>query len=108
MVTHIYPDFNTLMNRIILLEEEHVSGEVEWKHKFLIQHARQQERTQQVCTNNTAPIKYQLTMQYRTPRTNTSQATSNYKNNNNNSNNQPKSINNTTMETCFGCNQDTL
>ena len=46
MVTHIYPDFNTLMNLTILLEEECVRGEGEWKRKFLIQRARQQERTQ--------------------------------------------------------------
>ena len=46
MVTHIYPDFNTLMNGTILLEEERVKGEGERKRKFLIQHARQQERTQ--------------------------------------------------------------
>jgi hypothetical protein len=45
MVTHIYPDFNTLMNRAILLEEERVRGEGEQKRKFLIQCARQQERT---------------------------------------------------------------
>jgi len=36
MVTHIYPDFNMLMNRTILLEEERVRGEGEWKRKFLI------------------------------------------------------------------------
>ena len=46
MVTHIYPDFNTLMNRTILLKEERVRGEGEQKHKFLIQCTRQQERTQ--------------------------------------------------------------
>ena len=46
MVTHIYLDFNTMMNRTILLEEERVRGEGEWKRKFLIQHAHQQERTQ--------------------------------------------------------------
>ena len=62
MVTHIYPDFNTLMNRTILLEKERVRGEGERKRKFLIQHARQQERTQRVCTNNTTPTKYQPTM----------------------------------------------
>jgi len=106
MVTHIYPDFNTLMNRTILLEEEHVRGEGEWKRKFLIQHALEQERTQRVCTNNIAPTRYQSTMQYRTFGTNTSQTTSNYKNNsNNNNNNRPKSTNNTTMETYFGYRQ---
>ena len=108
MVTHIYPDFNTLMNRTILLEKERVRGEGERNSKFQIQRARQQERTQQVRTNATAPTRYQPTMQYRTSRPNTSQTISNYKNNNssnNNNNNQPKSTNNTTMETCFGCQQ---
>jgi hypothetical protein len=40
MLTHIYPNFNTLMNHAILLEEECVKGEGEWKWKFLIQRAR--------------------------------------------------------------------
>ena len=70
MITHIYPDFNTLMNHTILLEEERVRGEGERKHKFLIQRARQQE-SQRVRTNNTAPTRYQPTMQYRTSRPNT-------------------------------------
>ena len=46
IITHIYPDFNTLMNRTILLEEECNRSEGERKRKFLIQHARQQDRTQ--------------------------------------------------------------
>ncbi|XP_066323269.1 uncharacterized protein [Miscanthus floridulus] len=54
MVTHIYLDFNTLMNHTILLEEERVKREGKRKHKFLIHSAHQQERTQQVRTNNTA------------------------------------------------------
>jgi hypothetical protein len=45
MVTHIYPDFNMLMNHTILLEEKHVRGEGERKRKFLIQRVCQQERT---------------------------------------------------------------
>jgi hypothetical protein len=40
IITHIYPDFNTLMNRTILLEEERNKSEGETKHKFLMQHAR--------------------------------------------------------------------
>ena len=102
MVTHIYPDFNMLMNRTILLKE-HVRGEGEWKRKFLVQCAHQQERTQRVYTSNTAPTRYQLTMQYRTPENSTSQTTSNYKNNNNNSNNnnQLKNNNNITVDTYF-------
>ena len=58
MVTHIYPNFNTLMNHTILLEEERVRGEGERKRKFLIQCACPQERTQRVRTNNTAPTRY--------------------------------------------------
>ena len=51
MVTHIYLDFNTLMNHTILLEEERVSGGGQRKRKFLIQCAHQQERTQRVRTH---------------------------------------------------------
>ena len=46
MITYIYPDLNTLMNRTILLEEERNKSEGERKHKFLMQHAPQQQRTQ--------------------------------------------------------------
>jgi hypothetical protein len=89
IITHIYPDFNTLMNRTILLEKERNRSEGERKRKFLIQRAHQQDRTQRVYTNNTAPTRYQPTMQYRSSRSNTSQTTSNYKNHNgsNSSNN---------------------
>jgi hypothetical protein len=95
------------MNRTILLEEERNKSEGEMKRKFLMQHARQQERTQRVRTNNTAPTRYQPTMQYRSSGSNTSQTTTNYKNNNssNNNNNQPKNSSNTTTETHFGCHQ---
>jgi hypothetical protein len=62
LVTHIYPNFNTLINHTILLEEECVRGEGEWMRKFLIQRAHQQERTQRVRTNNTTPTRYQPTM----------------------------------------------
>ena len=37
MVTHIYQDFNMLMNRTILLQEERIKSEGERKHKFVIQ-----------------------------------------------------------------------
>ena len=41
IITHIYLDFNTLMNRTIQLEEERNRIEGERKRKFLIQRARQ-------------------------------------------------------------------
>ena len=44
----------TLMNCTILLEEERSKMEGERKHKFNLQQAHQQERTQCVKTNNTA------------------------------------------------------
>ena len=37
IITHIYPDFNTLMNRTIQLEEERNRIEGERKRKFLLQ-----------------------------------------------------------------------
>ena len=51
IITHIYPNFNTLMNHTILLEEECNKSEGERKRKFLIQRARQQDRTQRIRTN---------------------------------------------------------
>ena len=46
LVTHIYPDFNTLMNKAILLENAHSELENDRKLKFNAQSQRQQERTQ--------------------------------------------------------------
>src|SRR5207244_8355289 len=43
LITHIYPDFNTLMNRTILLEDTRSHIENERKHKFLAR-PKQQER----------------------------------------------------------------
>ncbi|XP_066374104.1 uncharacterized protein [Miscanthus floridulus] len=55
LITHIYPDFNTIMNRTILLEEERSKMEGERKRKFNLQRVRQQERTQRIKTNNAPP-----------------------------------------------------
>jgi hypothetical protein len=65
IIGHIYPDFNTLMNKSILIEEERNKTERERKHKFLIQRACQPERTQQARSNNSTPTRYPTTMQYR-------------------------------------------
>jgi hypothetical protein len=70
IITHVYPDSNIMMNRTILLEEECSKGEAERKRKFIQQRARQQERTQRVRTNNVPPTRYQPTMQYRSPGSN--------------------------------------
>ena len=94
IITHIYSDFNTLMNRTILLEEERSKMEGKRKSKFNLQRARQQERTQRVKTNNTTPTKYQSTMQYKSSGTNSQQTTSSYKN----YNTQPKSNNNSSTD----------
>ena len=45
IISHVYPDFNTMMNRTILLEAERLKTEGEKKRKFNLQRARQQERT---------------------------------------------------------------
>ena len=44
LVTHIYPDFNTLMNRAILLENAYSKLENDCKRKFNAQKQKQQER----------------------------------------------------------------
>ena len=46
LVTHIYPDFNTLMNRAILLENVCSELENDRKRKFNAQKQKQQERIQ--------------------------------------------------------------
>src|SRR6266542_3740264 len=50
LITHIYPDFNTLMNRTILLEYAHSHIENERKRKFLAR-PKQQERFQKFQIN---------------------------------------------------------
>ena len=46
LVTHIYPDFNTLMNKEILLENARSELENDRKRKFNAQRQKQQERIQ--------------------------------------------------------------
>jgi len=46
LVTNIYLDFNTLMNRAILLENARLELENDWKHKFIAQKQKQQQRIQ--------------------------------------------------------------
>jgi hypothetical protein len=46
LVTHIYPDFNTLMNKAILLENARSKLENDCKRKINAQKQRQQERNQ--------------------------------------------------------------
>ena len=46
LVTHIYPDFNTLMNKTILLENARSELENDRKRKFSAQKQKQQERIQ--------------------------------------------------------------
>src|SRR6266508_787497 len=52
LITHIYPDFNTLMNRTILLEDARSHIESERKRKFLTQKSKQQERFQKSRFNH--------------------------------------------------------
>ena len=46
LITHIYPDFNTLMNRAIFLENARSELENVRKRKFNAQKQKQQERMQ--------------------------------------------------------------
>src|SRR6266540_6637717 len=83
LTTHIYPDFNTLLNRTILLEDARSHIESERKRKFLTQKSKQQERFQKPrfnpsprpgYTQRSGPSQrpvYQQTMQYRASGSNT-------------------------------------
>ena len=46
LVTHIYPDFNTLMNKAILLENARSELENDRKRKFITQRQKQLESNQ--------------------------------------------------------------
>ena len=115
LITHIYPDFNTLMNRTILHEDARSHIETERKRKFLAR-PNQQERFQRYRTNsfprpgNTQrpetsqrPV-YQQTMQYRVLGSNTQASTPTYPSQNNAS--QTRSMGTkapVTERTCFQC-----
>ena len=49
LVTHIYLDFNTLMNKAILLENARSELENDCTGKFNAQRQKQQERSQKPC-----------------------------------------------------------
>jgi hypothetical protein len=101
IISHVYPDFNTMMNRTILLEAELLKAEGEKKRKFNLQRARQQERTQRIRTNN-AP-RYQPTMQYRTPGSNSQQATPASRSYNTGKSKNNSNTTSASDQTCYGC-----
>jgi hypothetical protein len=106
VVGHTYPDFNTMVNQTLLIEAEHLKAEGEKKRKFNLLRTRQQERTQRIKTNNA--LKYQPTMKYRMPGSNTQQTNPTFRNNSTVT--QPKNNNNSNTTTssdqiCFRCRQ---
>ena len=66
LVTHIYPDFNTLMNKAIHLENARSELENDRKRKFNAQSQRQQERTQRPRFGySQQKSKFQPTLQFK-------------------------------------------
>jgi len=66
LVTHIYPNFNTLMNRAILLENARLELENDRKRKFTTQKQKQQERMQRPHFGyNSQKPRFQPTLQFR-------------------------------------------
>jgi hypothetical protein len=67
LVTHIYPGFNTLMNRAILLEDARSDLDIERKRKQQYQEVKQQERSQKSKYGLTQKSQYYPVMKYSTP-----------------------------------------
>jgi Retrotransposon gag protein/Zinc knuckle len=65
LVANIYPDFNTLMNRTILLENARLEWSNDQKRKFKAREIKQQERTQRFRSNSPHRSKFQPIMQFR-------------------------------------------
>ena len=66
LVTHIYPDFNTLMNKVILLENARSELENDRKRKFNAQRQKQQERIQRPRFGyNQQKARFQPTLQFK-------------------------------------------
>ena len=66
LVTHIYPDFNTLMNQAILLENARSELENDRKRKFNAQKQKQQERMQRPHFGyNPQKPRFQPTLQFK-------------------------------------------
>jgi hypothetical protein len=66
LVTHIYPDFNTLLNRAILLEDARSDLDIERKRKQQYQEVKQQERSQKSKYGSTQKSQYYPVMKYST------------------------------------------
>jgi Retrotransposon gag protein len=101
LVTHIYPDFNTLMNRAILLENARSELDNDRKRRIKAQEIKQQERTQRFRYNNPPQLKFQPIMQYRTSAQNQLQQSTSFRNQSSVS--QPRSYNSGTNQVINSC-----
>ena len=66
LTPQIYPDFNTLMNKVILTERTKAEERKDNKHKFLESKARQQDCFQKPRNSSYMAPRYQAPMRYRT------------------------------------------
>jgi hypothetical protein len=66
LTPQIYPDFNTLMNMVILTERARAEEKKENKRKFMEHKAQQQERSQRQRSFGHLVSRFQAPMQYRT------------------------------------------
>ena len=69
LVSHMYPDFNTVVNQAILTEEGLNQEDAEKKHKFDHVKNKRQDRGQHSRFNPQQRFRQSLTMQYRTQST---------------------------------------
>ena len=66
LTPHIYPDFNTLMNKAILTERAKTEERKDNKRMFLEGKTRQHDRFQKPRNSSYMAPRYQAPMQYRT------------------------------------------
>ena len=66
LTPQIYPDFNTLMNKVILTERAKIEDRKDNKRKFLEIKSRQQDRFQKPRSFSYTAPRSQAPMQYRT------------------------------------------
>jgi Retrotransposon gag protein len=70
LITHIYPDFNTLMSKTILLEDAQSEWKNEKKRKLEAQKLKRQERSQRPHFNYPQKSRRQRNQQFKAPSSN--------------------------------------
>jgi len=106
LVSHIYPDFNTLVSQSVLTEEAQSREDVEKKHKFDHMKSKRQDRGQSSRFNPQQRFRQAPPMQYRTQSAAPPQPAQSYRTQNSGSKQQGSSMPvGDTQKVCYNCRQ---